>query len=243
MGNVDKCGTDLVVNSVELEEHILAQFEVESRKRFVEEQEFRTVDKRPCYRHALFLSAADCVGHTRAVPFEADDFEHFFDLFCNLVFGHTRGSRAEGDVVPNTHMREEGVVLENRVDFALVRRKVRNIDRIEKHFAAFGVFEAARDSEHCGFAATARTEKREHLSATNAEAHVLYDVHVSVIFFNIFKLEKLAHFSNRKAQKKYDDFAFEKLFFQFFFVRRIGGFCASDFSPVFARFRPPVFVR
>ena len=41
---------------------------------------------------------------------------------------------------------------------------------IEKHFAAFGVFKAARDSEHCGFAAAARTEKRKHFPAADAEA-------------------------------------------------------------------------
>lgn len=68
--------------------------------------------------------------------------------------------------------------------FALVGREVCNIGGVQIDFAAFGVFEAARDSEHCGFTATARPKQGEHLAATDAEAHVFYDVRVSVVFFN-----------------------------------------------------------
>lgn len=162
------------------------------------------------------MSAADSVGHAVSVAFESDNVEHFCDFGGNLAFGNACRARAECDVVPNCHVRKEGVILENRIDFAFIRRQIRYIFGIEKYLSALGVFKSAGYSEHGGFSAAARAEQGEYFATTNAEADVFYDVDISVVFFNIFKFKKLAHFQMRNEKSKYIYLSLKSFFFKNF---------------------------
>ena len=61
------------MDSVEFEQHVLAQFEVEGGERLVEQKELWLVYERARYRYALFLPATYGVGLAGGEPFEADD--------------------------------------------------------------------------------------------------------------------------------------------------------------------------
>ena len=123
MGHVDERDPDLLLDPLELDLHLLAQLEVEGAQRLVEEQHGGPVDERPREGDALGLAARDL---RRLAPLEAgqlDELEHLRDARLDLRVLTFLRREAEGDVLEDRQVREERVVLEDRVDVALVRRQ------------------------------------------------------------------------------------------------------------------------
>ena len=86
--DVDERRPELVLDSLELELHLLAQLDVEGAERLVEEQRRRPVDERACERDALLLAAGEL---PRPPPLEALEPDDVQDLEDSL-----RGARGAG---------------------------------------------------------------------------------------------------------------------------------------------------
>ena len=124
MGDVDEGDAGALLNTLELDLHILAQLEVERAERLIEQQYARLADECAGNRDTLLLTARKA-GHVAC--FEAgqtDKREHFAGLALDFGGVHLFDVQAEGDVLRNVQMGEQGVALENRVDFAAVGRNV-----------------------------------------------------------------------------------------------------------------------
>ena len=134
--------------------------------------------------------------------FEPYDREHFLHHFSDFFFFYAGGTRAERDIVEHAHMREKRVVLEDSVNFALIRGGVRYIFPVEKYFSGIRFFKSARNSQNCRLSAAAWAEKGKYLSAAHSEAHVFYDVVVSEMFVYISEFKKFRHFPFPKKMKK-----------------------------------------
>ncbi|MBP3660218.1 MAG: ATP-binding cassette domain-containing protein, partial [Oscillospiraceae bacterium] len=50
------------------------------------------------------------------VALQGDDLQHTGDPLMDLLLGHLRNAKAEGDVVVDVQVREQGVALEDRID-------------------------------------------------------------------------------------------------------------------------------
>ena len=121
VGDVEERDPDLVVDHVELDEHPLAELEVEGGQRLVEEEHLRLVDEGPGDGHALFLPAREEVRLLCGLVGHPDEVEHPVDLVVDLALRPLGDAEAEGDVLPDRHVGEQGVALEDGVDLALVR--------------------------------------------------------------------------------------------------------------------------
>jgi hypothetical protein len=80
-----------------------------------------------------------CAGIARLEAFELDQPQKLRHPELDLLFGRPRPARprpeAEGDVVEDAHVAEQGIVLEHEADPPLAEREASRIDVAEQDFA------------------------------------------------------------------------------------------------------------
>ena len=123
VGDVDEGDADLALDALELDLHLLAQLEVQRAQRLVEQQHLRAVDDRPRQRDALALAAGELRRLARAVvaagaPSRAPRSARA----RRSARGDLLDAQPVLDVLAHGHVREQRVVLEDRVDVARVGR-------------------------------------------------------------------------------------------------------------------------
>ena len=99
VSDVQERDPDLVVDRVKLDQHSLAQLEVERGERLVEEQHVRVVDEGTGDRDTLFLTAADLLRLLRCLIFQLGQRQQSRHLFVDAPSGPSRHARAESDVL------------------------------------------------------------------------------------------------------------------------------------------------
>ena len=85
------------------------------------------------------------------------------------AFEHLADHQSVGDVLGHRHVREQGVVLEDRVHVALVRRQTRDIGPAEQDPALGRLLEPGDHAQAGGLARARRTQHREELPFANLE--------------------------------------------------------------------------
>src|ERR1700730_3805672 len=80
--------------------------------------------------------------------------------------------QTEGDVIPDRHMFERGVMLKDKPDPAFLRRQPGRVLSEYQDFARVRVFQSGDNPEQRRFAAAARTEQRGKRAARHVEADV-----------------------------------------------------------------------
>ena len=122
VGDEDEGDAELLLQRLQLLLHLLAELEVERAERLVEQQHLGPVHQRAGKRHALALAAGKLRRTALLVSGELDHGERVFRLGLALGLGHTLDPETIGDVLADRHVRKQRVVLEHRVDVALVGR-------------------------------------------------------------------------------------------------------------------------
>ena len=126
MGHVDEGHPEVALERLEEHLHLLAELQVERAERLVEQQHLGLVHDRPRERDPLALAARELdrlavAEGRRAAPSRAPR----STLAAALAAPDAAHAQAVADVLGDGHVREERVVLEDRVDVAGVGRKVR----------------------------------------------------------------------------------------------------------------------
>ena len=159
MRDVDEGLAEVLLERLEEDLHLLAQLQVERAERLVEQQHLRVVHERARERDALALAAGELHRLAAAEPGQPD-----------AVRAPPRPARAARaardaldaqpvlDVLRDGHVREERVVLEDRVHVALVRRTAGDVVAAEQDPPRVGPLEAA-DQAQRGRLARARTAR------------------------------------------------------------------------------------
>ncbi len=120
--DVDERDADRLLDVLELDLHLLAQLEVERAERLVQQQHAGPVDERAGERDALALSARELARLAAGERVEPHERERLDGALAPLGLGDALDAQAVLDVLLHGHVREQRVVLEDRVDVALVRR-------------------------------------------------------------------------------------------------------------------------
>ena len=84
---------------------------------------------------------------------DLDEPQELSDLAADLLLGSLADGEAEGHVVPDRHVLERRVVLEDEADASLLRWHVRHIAVAQANGADLGDLEAADDAQQGRLAA------------------------------------------------------------------------------------------
>ena len=100
---------------------------VERAERLVEQQHARLSRQRPGQGHALPLAAGKLRRPAFLEALQPHQPQQFADALADLRLLPAAHPQAEGDVLEDAHVPEQGVVLEHEADVALAGRAVRHV--------------------------------------------------------------------------------------------------------------------
>ncbi len=169
VGDEHERDADGVLDRLELDLHLLAELEVERAERLVEQQHSGLVDQRPGERDALTLPAAQLVRATFAELAEADDVEHLTGATTTLGPTDTFHLEPVLDVLADGHVGEQRVVLEHRVDVAVVGGDVGDVLAGEQDRPRRRLLEPGDHPQHRRLAGAGRAEQREELAGSDRQ--------------------------------------------------------------------------
>ena len=109
---------------IELRAHLDAEFGIEVRERFVEEEDQRFPDDGAPQGHALPLAAGELLGLSVQERLDAQDLRRFVHAVVNLGFWVSAQPEPEGHVLNHRHVRIEGVALKDHRDVPVFRGDV-----------------------------------------------------------------------------------------------------------------------
>ena len=158
---------------LDLDLHVLAELFVERAERLVHEHDLGLEDERAGKGYALLLAARELVGAARAIAAELHHLERPLDAPAGLRLGHPARLQRKGEVLGDRHMGEQGVVLENDANVALVRRDVVQGLAGEGDLPMCGDLEAGEHHECRRFARARWPEKGEKLALLDIQVQVL----------------------------------------------------------------------
>ena len=144
------------LQALDLDLHVEPQVAVERGERLVEQQDRRLDGERAGERHALLLAARELARQAIAEAAELHRLEEAIDLGGDLRPAHAARAQAVGDVLRHRHVREQGVVLEDDADVALVGRQVVDRRAVDPH-AARGLADEAGDRRAAGWSCRSPT--------------------------------------------------------------------------------------
>ena len=156
---MDEGDADLGLDALELQLHLAAQLEVEGAEGLVEQQHPGVVDQGAGHGDALLLAAGELVRLLAGLLPELDQVEHLLDLLLHRL--DAAPAQAEGDVLEDVEVREEGVGLEDGVHRPLVGRQMGDLLVAEVHGAGGGVLQTRDHAQGGGLAAAGGAEEGE----------------------------------------------------------------------------------
>ncbi len=140
-------------------------------ERLVEEHEPRPDHQRARKRHALLLTAGDLVYASVLETLEADEVQHVERARASFAVADRLGSvaQAEGDIIEDGKMREQGEVLEHETDATQIRRPVGYVLVLQEHASPLQRLEACDRAKEDSFARAARSKQGNILSRIDRE--------------------------------------------------------------------------
>ncbi len=167
--HVDERHPELLLELLQLDLQLLAELQVEGAERLVEQQRLRVADERPRERNALPLAARELTRLAVAVVVEPHELERLLGPPAPLGLRHPLHAQTVLDVLLHGHVREERVVLEDRVDGSVERRHGRDVATREADAAVVGPLEPGDQAQRRRLARAGRSEHREELAASDLE--------------------------------------------------------------------------
>src|SRR5712692_1499825 len=161
--DVNERDSHFLLDPLQLELHLLPQLEVQRTERLVEEQDLGFVDHGPSQGDALALATRQLVRPALVQPDQAHHPQRAIDPLLALCRRDALDPQPVADVVAYGHVGEEGVVLEDRVRLALVRRHRGDVAPAELDPASIRALEAGDQPEQGRLPGPGRAEQGEEL--------------------------------------------------------------------------------
>ena len=181
VGDVEHGHPEALLEAADFVLHLLAQAAVQRPERLVHEHQVGLEHERPGDRDALLLAAGQLPGAARLEALQLDHVQGAFDAGFDLVFGQAARVQGKGEVLGNRHVGEQGVVLEDQPDVALVGLDRGHGPAVQPDIPAVGVLEAGQHLEAGGFAGTGRPEQRDELAARDLQIEILHRQGAAVV--------------------------------------------------------------
>ena len=169
MRHVDERDADLLLDRLELDLERLPELRVEGAQRLVEQEDGGIQDQRPREGDPLLLAAGELIRPALLVAGQTDELERATDHLAALPLRRLLVAEAERDVLLDVQMREQRIVLEDRVHVPLVRRHAGHVDAVEDDLPLRGALEPGDHPQRRGLPAARRAEEREELAGSDLQ--------------------------------------------------------------------------
>src|SRR5690606_25158815 len=193
MGDEHEGDAQLTLQFLQLALHLLAQLEIQRAERLVEQQYPWAIDQGAGQRHALPLPAGQLHRLARAVAAEGDLIQRLFSALVSLGARDALDLEAIGNIVQHAHVRKQRVVLEYRVDVALIGRQAGGFLPLDANGAGAGLFETGDQAQAGGLAGTGGTQQGEELTILNGYRHLIHRLDLAVQARDIGKCHGKGH--------------------------------------------------
>jgi hypothetical protein len=135
VGDVDDRGAGLAVEPLDLDLHVVAQLLVEGAQRLVHEDDRGLVDEGAGERDALLLPAGQLPGEARRQVVELHHGEGVANPRLDLRPRTPAHAQGELHVLRDREVREQGVMLEDKADAAVMHGRQRVILPVDQDAA------------------------------------------------------------------------------------------------------------
>ena len=175
-----------VLDHADLQEHLFTQFRVQVGDRFIHDDHVGVCHQGTGDRHTLLLAAGKLARQMVGVFRHADLFQRVHGTFVDLFLRTALFLQRVGYIFDNGHMRPDRIVLKDDTDVAFFGRNVDVFFRIEQDLipdgdgARFRLVQTQQCADQCGFAAAARPDQTDDLSAGNLKREVFQNHMVAV---------------------------------------------------------------
>jgi hypothetical protein len=162
-----------IVEAAKPDPQVLPDARVEGPERLVEQQHLGLHGQRPRQRHALPLPAGELVRIPVREAVEVHQLEQLVDAPHDLGLGALADLQAEGDVLPDRHVLESGVVLEHEADVALLRGQPGRIRARDQDRPGVRALEPRDHAQEGRLAAAAGAEQSREAAVGHLDRHVV----------------------------------------------------------------------
>ena len=160
----------LLLEALQLALHLLAQLQVEGRKRLVEQQHAGLGRQRTGQRHALLLAARELGGPAAGKPLEPHHGQGLGNPDADLRRRPLAHLEPEGDILRDVQMGKQRIALEHRIDRPLLRREGGHILRADADAARRRRLEAGDEAKQGRLAAARGAQQGEELVVADRHA-------------------------------------------------------------------------
>ena len=178
VGHVQRGDIKLLLQFADLIAHAAPQVGVEVTQRLVKQQHLRLEDQGARQRHALLLAAGDLIDIAVFESFQIDHRQRLFHPRFHVAARHAKHFQAVADVIPQRHMREQGVRLKHHTDIALLNGAMGDVFTVDVNLPFARFFQPGHQAQDGGLAAAGRAEQRHHLPLRDGEVDIV-DNHVA----------------------------------------------------------------
>ena len=169
VGHVDGGRADLALEALDLTTRLRPQLRVEVRQRFVHEKDLRIANERASERDALALPAGELARLAVEQSLDVEEACGALDAARDLRALQLAHTQAEGEVLPDGHLRVQRVVLEDHGDVAVARGHVVDDALSDPDVAVGERLEAGEQAEGRGLAATGGADQHHELAVADLE--------------------------------------------------------------------------
>ncbi len=187
---------------VEPATEILSHLGVERPERLVQEQHFRAGSEGASQRDALALAAGQLLRVPIGEPRHLDELEQLLHADVPRLLRLLPDPEAEGDVLRDGHVPEQGVVLEDEPDLALLHALGGDLLVTHHDPAGRGALQARDNAQHRALARSGRAEQRGDRAGTCRERHVRHRLEVAEALRQVLHHDRRAHTSMPPAASR-----------------------------------------
>ena len=204
VGHEDAGQVDLVVQAAEPLPQLLPHAGVEGPERLVQQQHLRLDGQCPGQGHALPLAAGKLVRIAIGLDVQLHELEQIHDLRADLVLRRPPRPgphpQAEGHVLEDRHVAEQGIVLEDETDLAAAHVAAGHVFVVEldRPAAGVGLLQSGDDPQERRLARSGRAEQGHQFARFHGQADVLEGVEgaeglADVLGFDAHDLQSACH--------------------------------------------------
>jgi hypothetical protein len=165
----DGRSADFALNLADGPPQVLPNPRVQRSERFIEKQNPRFVRKRPRDRDALLLAARKLCGHAIVQAFEPDQLKQVLPPFAAHGRRNTARPQRELDVLPDTHVPEERIVLEDEADLPVPCIDAGDVLAMQHYAAAVDRCKTCNGAQQGALAAAGRAQQNKELPVANID--------------------------------------------------------------------------